>query len=47
MSKTYRKMKIKKEIDGRFDVYERGEVIAENFQTMSVAMEWIDVYYLP
>lgn len=45
MKKVYRKLTIKKEFDGRFDVYENGYVIAENFQTMGLAMTWIDTCF--
>jgi hypothetical protein len=45
MKKTYRKLVIKKELDDRFDVYEKGYVIAENFQTMGLAMTWVDTCF--
>lgn len=44
-NRIYRGYLIFLESDGRYDVYEKsGDAlpIAENFQTISLAMEWID-----
>ena len=49
--KKYRKLFVKKMADGRYDVFETKEdikddyPIADNFQTQSMAMEWIDLEY--
>lgn len=45
MTKKYRNLKIKLEADGRFDVYEGDYVIAENFRSLSLAMEWVDLEF--
>ena len=42
MTKSYRKLKIKLAPDGRYDVYEGYEIIAENFESLTLAQNWID-----
>ena len=46
MTKSYRKLKIKLERDNRYDVYESDDAIAENFESLTLAKNWIDyVFY--
>jgi hypothetical protein len=46
MSKSYRKLTIKLERDNRYDVYESDDAIAENFESLTLAKNWIDyVFY--
>ena len=46
--KNYRGLIVRKESDGRFDIYEDREhlnddrPLNENFQTLGLAMTWID-----
>ena len=45
MTKSYRKLKIKLERDNRYDVYEGYEIIAENFESLALAQNWIDYIF--
>ena len=46
MSKSYRKLMIKLAPDGRYDVYEGFEIVAENFESLTFAQNWVDyVFY--
>jgi hypothetical protein len=46
MNKSYRNLTIKLAPDGRYDVYEGYEMIAYNFESLTLAQNWIDnVFY--